>query len=88
MLGPVWKASTSLCKLSYVPVVSPNIAMRRIRPFFTSINKPGLLDDPNAQTISITGGKIKANPDEHRAPINEMNAFNAGTTSAKESKNM
>lgn len=43
---------------------------------------------PHALTNSITGGKIKANPDEQSAPISEMNAFNAGTTSANESEKM
>lgn len=43
---------------------------------------------PQAHTISITTGKTNANADEHRAPSNEMNAFNTGTISAKESANL
>lgn len=39
----------------------------------------------HAHTMSTNGGKINANADEHNAPINEINAFNAGTTSANES---
>lgn len=40
---------------------------------------------PQAVTISIITGNINANADEQRAPSNEMNAFNTGTTSANES---
>lgn len=54
--------------------------------FFASVNPLGPFDVPHADTNSITGGKINAKPDEHKAPINEMNAFSAGTSSANESK--
>lgn len=54
--------------------------------FFVSTNPLGPFDVPHADTNSISGGKINANPDEHKAPINEMNAFNAGTSSARESR--
>lgn len=53
-----------------------------------SINLPGPSVKPHAQTNSITGGKIKAKPDEQSAPINEMNAFKTGIISAKESEMM
>lgn len=76
-----------LCKLSYVPVKRPNNAKQRIKLFLASTDPLGPSDEPHAQTNSIIGGKINANPDEQRAPINEMNAFNAGTTSARESGN-
>lgn len=59
--------------------------MIRIKQFFPIIKPLGLLDVPHEHTNSITGGKINAKPDEQSAPINEMNAFSAGTTSAKES---
>lgn len=64
----------------------PNAATRRITEFLPRRNLLGPSDVPHAVTNSITGGKIKANPDEQRAPISEMNAFRAGTTSANESK--
>lgn len=63
------------------------MAIVRIAAFFASVIGLGPFEVPQAHTNSITGGIINANPDEHRAPINEMNAFNAGTTSAKESEN-
>lgn len=56
--------------------------------FFMSVNPLGPFDVPHAYTNSITGGNINAKPDEHNAPINEMNAFNAGTSSANESENI
>lgn len=77
-----------MCKLSYVPVTRPNIAKVRMMVFLVSNPLLGPLDVPYATTNSIIAGKINANPDEQRAPINEMNAFNAGTTSAKESENV
>lgn len=71
--------------LSYVPVTRPSRATRMIKQFFVSTNLLGPFDVPHAKTNSITGGKINAKPDEQRAPINEMNEFRAGTSSAKES---
>lgn len=69
-----------------VPVTRPNNATTRITQFLPSINLFGDSDEPHALTSSITGGKIRANPDEQSAPISEMNAFKAGTTSANESE--
>lgn len=56
--------------------------------FFVSIGQLVPFDVPHAHTTSITTGTINAKPVEQRAPINEMNAFRQGTTSAKESKKM
>lgn len=60
-----------------------------ITQFLLIINPLGLSDvPPYAHTNSITGGRIMAKPVEQRAPISEMKAFKAGTTSAKESENI
>lgn len=75
----------SLFILSYVPVTRPSRATTMIKQFLVSTNPLGPFDVPHAKTNSITGGKINAKPDEQSAPINEMNAFRAGTSSAKES---
>lgn len=83
-----WNASTSFSILSIVPVTRPNSATTRIIQFLPSKNLPGPSVEPHALTNSITGGNIKANPDEQSAPIREMKAFRAGTTSANESERM
>lgn len=49
--------------------------------FFINIMALGPLDVLQAQTNSITGGKTKANADEHSAPINERKWSNFGTIS-------
>lgn len=79
-------AFTKLTMLSYVPVVKPNRATIKIMKFLTSIILVGPSTVAYADTNSITGGNINASPDEHRAPINEINEFKTGTTSANESK--
>lgn len=56
-----------------------------MRKFFASNSELGPFGVAHAQTNSISGGNINANPDEHSAPISEMNALSAGTTSATES---
>lgn len=81
-----WNASTSFSILSMVPVTSPNNATQRMMQFLQRTNLLGPSVEPHALTNSISGGKTNANPDEQRAPISEMNAFNAGTISAIESK--
>lgn len=81
------KALMSWFILSYVPVTRPNRATIMIKQFFVSTKPLGPFDVPHSKTNSITGGKISAKPDEQRAPINEMNAFKAGISSAKESVN-
>lgn len=81
-----WNASTNFSMLSIVPVTRPNSASTRITQFLPSMNLFGPSVEPHALTNSITGGKIKANPDEQSAPMREMNAFNTGTTSANESE--
>lgn len=58
------------------------IMMRLFLPMTTLLGPSGV---PQAVTISIITGNINANADEQRAPSNEMNAFNTGTTSANES---
>lgn len=70
--------------LSYVPVNRPMIARHMMKEFFTQSHLLGPSAVPYAATIWIIGGNIKASPDEHNAPINEMKEFNAGTTSDKE----
>lgn len=69
------------CKLSYVPVIRPNTATTIMTQFFVNIIALGPLDELQAQTNSITGGKTNANAEEHRAPINERKLSNFGTIS-------
>lgn len=72
--------------LSYVPVNRPIKARHMINEFFTQSQLLGPSAVPYAATIWIIGGNIKASPDEHNAPINEMKEFNAGTISDRETK--
>lgn len=72
-------------KLSYVPVTKPKQATNKIQKFFAMFQILMPFDEFHAHTISTSGGNINANADEHNAPISEINAFNAGTTSANES---
>lgn len=63
----------------------PNIATIMMMLFFPMTTLLGPSGVPQAVTISIITGNTNANADEQRAPSNEMNAFNTGTTSANES---
>lgn len=63
----------------------PNRATLIMMLFFPMTSLLGPSGVPQAVTISIITGNTNANADEQRAPSNEMNAFNTGTTSANES---